>query len=78
MGRPNSELSISAHLITNYVFISFHVFFNLLMQNRVAAADQGVHPESVQQDQERLCQRDNLCQEENKGTMGGQQGVKST
>ena len=41
------------------------------MQNRVAAADQGVHPESVQQDQERLCQWDNLCQEENKGTMGG-------
>ena len=56
VGSPNSSRSISVHLITNYVFISFHVFFNLLMQNRVAAADQGVHPESVQQDQERLCQ----------------------
>ena len=52
------------------------VFFYLLMQNRVAAADQGVHP--VQQSQEHLCQRVNLCQEENRGTIREATGIPIT
>lgn len=52
---PNSSLSISAHIITNGCFRLY--FFNVLMQNGVAAADQGVHRESVKQGQEHLSER---------------------